>query len=261
MEIEESRDDKDEESLVVEEPEDEFSCLPKEWTYTNPVEVIEVGITEHVIADKVTEQSAMDTVEIFQEDTEKSEQATKEVQPDKGSGEDLQMDIERDDQVTKKVDTSKENHAPAVKKRNQKWGPVIPERKSKRNMKDGMTMLEKAQALKEKNNLEAPKGKKHIPTFSSNSLVDLACKIGLDVDRNADGESRTAQQILEVIEDRKIVFSKGCKVVDCDLRCSTGELPPECYSSVVNKPLSLSSSSLQGVVSNVLGYVGTEDVG
>lgn len=57
------------------------------------------------------------------------------------------------------------------------------------------------------------------------------------------------------------MFSKGCKVVDCDLSCSAGELPPEIYSSVVNKPLSLSSSSLQGVVSNVLGYVGTEDVG
>jgi hypothetical protein len=47
-----------------------------------------------------------------------------------------------------------------VAKRKRGWGPVQLERKSKRVPRDGVTMLEKAQALKSKNNLENEKGKK-----------------------------------------------------------------------------------------------------
>lgn len=79
-----------------------------------------------------------------------------------------------------------------MKKRSKQWDLVIPERKSKRHPQDGMTMLEKAQALKEQNNLEIPKGKKSIPSFSNDNLVDIASKIGIDLGSKEDDCSTKA---------------------------------------------------------------------
>ena len=56
-----------------------------------------------------------------------------------------------------------------------------PEKKSKRVPLDGVTMLEKAQALKSKNNLENEKGKKVSKHISTSYLLEIVASIDLEV--------------------------------------------------------------------------------
>lgn len=76
-----------------------------------------------------------------------------------------------------------------AKKRNQIWGPIIPERKSKRQPQNGVSMLETAQALKKKSNLEVTEGNTHFPALNSSRLLDVASKIAVDVGSQVENDS------------------------------------------------------------------------
>lgn len=201
---------------MMEELDEELLCLPKEWTYTCPEVEVEKGIAEEDVTVRTEGHIDKESVE-----------------------ECLTKPMERVTQATDDNMIIKEKHVLAVKKRNKKWGPVIPKRRSKRNIQDGRTMIEKAQALKEKNNLEIPKGKKPVPTFSNKELVDIASKIGLDVDHKMDSSSSKAQQILDIVEDRNSTFTEGCKFVGCNFGYSSGELPPEKWCNDIHRDKNL----------------------
>lgn len=79
----------------------------------------------------------------------------------------------------------------------------------------GMTMMEKAQALKEKNNLEIPKGKKPIPTFSGNDLDNIASKVGLHIVSQVEQGNSDTQQILDMVADWNQTFCETCKYDSC----------------------------------------------
>jgi len=64
---------------------------------------------------------------------------------------------------------------------NQKWGPILAMKKSVRVSDDGRTMLQKAQDLKEKQNLQLMKGKSNLPTVhtSPGHLSSIAADLGI----------------------------------------------------------------------------------
>lgn len=97
-------------------------------------------------------------------------------------------------------------------------------------------MMEKAQALKEKNNLEIPKGKKPIPTFSGNDLDNIASKVGLHIVSQVEQGNSDTQQILDMVADRNQTFCETCKYDSCVFGHTQGELPPKCSKGVVSSP-------------------------
>jgi hypothetical protein len=202
MEIEESVVDPEEELDMIVQQDEELSNLPEEWTYT---------CSEAQKGDRTVAQSTEVTIsdQIMMGDNGKGITEEDEVRTQKTSG----------------ADDDKENKIPDVKKRNQKWGPMIPERKSKRQPQGGISILVKAQALKKKNNLEVPAGKTHIPTLNNSSLVDIASKVGIDVESNMDLDSGRAQDILNLEACRKKTFRDICKVTTCSHKTDSEELP------------------------------------
>ena len=61
------------------------------------------------------------------------------------------------------------------------WGPLQPERRNKRVPLNGVNMLERARAVKRKNNLEIEKGKQISKQISTSSLLEIASSIDLEV--------------------------------------------------------------------------------
>ena len=104
------------------------------------------------------------------------------------------------------------------KPRKRGWGPVQLERKSKRVPLDGMNMLEKAQALKKKNNLDFEKGKKVSKQISSSSSLDIAASIDLDVPVEELSKQKVVDQVLELELERNKTFNAACSKVDCPVR-------------------------------------------
>jgi len=104
------------------------------------------------------------------------------------------------------------------KPRKRGWGPVQLERKSKRVPLNGMNMLEKAQALKKKNNLDFEKGKKVSKQISSSSLLDVAASIDLDVPVEELSKQKVVDQVLELEIERNKNFNAACSKVDCPVR-------------------------------------------
>jgi hypothetical protein len=70
------------------------------------------------------------------------------------------------------------------RKGKEKWGPVLAVRTSNRIIKDGRSMIEKAQELKKQKNLEKPKGMPHgfcnsFAVLDNDDLLGKACDAGL----------------------------------------------------------------------------------
>jgi hypothetical protein len=130
MEIEDSVVDPKEDLDMIIHQDEELSNLLEEWIYT--------------CSDREPEKRTPSLLVVV----DSNDQAT---------GENSKTEtIEKEEVGTQnniKDQDDKENKAPAIRKRNHKWGPLILERKSKRQPKGGMSMLERAQALKMKNNL------------------------------------------------------------------------------------------------------------
>jgi len=95
-----------------------------------------------------------------------------------------------------------------------------PERKSKRVPLDGVTMQEKAQALKSKNNLENEKGKKVSKQISS-SLLDIAASIDIDVPVEELSKQKVVDQVLELEIERNNSFNVACSNVDCPVKVNS----------------------------------------
>lgn len=101
------------------------------------------------------------------------------------------------------------------KKKKKAWGPIPPEKRSKRIPKDDVPMLEKAQALKMKNNLEVPKGKTQVHyNLSFQKLSSLATKIRLDVEHGSSCRS-CVDTILDDNAQRSKIFSDSCSFIGC----------------------------------------------
>lgn len=91
-------------------------------------------------------------------------------------------------------------------KKTVKWGPIQVERKSKRNPNDNRTMLQRAQDLKEVNDLPGKKGKKasKIRPLDTSDFCSIAGHIGLDLS----GSKVLENMILG--KDRDSSFSNSC---------------------------------------------------
>lgn len=174
LEIEDSIMDADEQVSLEECLDEEMSTLPEEWTKDlNKVDSGK-GLTETTIVINLEEQEKNDdkVVSIEKEagiqdkvislpkewvyncsepeGLEKAEVLVVKTMEDMQDPEKALTDIVQNRDQSKIVaDANKENRVPAVKKRTKKWGPMMPVRRCKRHPPHGMTMLEKAQALKE----------------------------------------------------------------------------------------------------------------
>lgn len=102
----------------------------------------------------------------------------------------------------------------------QKWGPVIPTRRSSRLVDNGKAMVANAQDFKRKWNLEDNKGINHkthnIPSISKNLLVSVAKDIGVVVE---DGNP-ILDNLVELDNSRMADNIARCKHVSC---CTTTE--------------------------------------
>ena len=116
------------------------------------------------------------------------------------------------------VNQGKNDGVSKSKPRKRGWGPVQLERKSKRVPLDGMNMLEKAQALKKKNNLEVEKGKKVSTQISSYSLLDIAASLDLDVPVEDLSKQNVVDQVLDLETERNNTFKAACSKVDCPVK-------------------------------------------
>lgn len=102
------------------------------------------------------------------------------------------------------------------------WGPVKPQRRSQRNIRDDKTMLEKAQDLKRKYDLEDNKGNKHI---SCSSLLSVATEIGLVVEESNPQSRNLLASILALEKSRNEAGTSSCHNTSCS--DSTGNLASE----------------------------------
>jgi hypothetical protein len=113
-----------------------------------------------------------------------------------------------------KVNQAEDLHKRKVGKK-QQWGPVLPLRRSSRNLDDGNTMMDKAQEMKRKWDLGNNEGnKKSYKPISSDHLLSVAKDIGVVIQ---DGNAGVVSAMLELDSNR----SK-----DCDLHCKHPECCP-----------------------------------
>lgn len=80
-------------------------------------------------------------------------------------------------------------------------------------------MLERAQALKRKNNLEIEKGKKVSNPISAVSLVDIAASISVAIPTNELDGQRIVKQMLGAELDRNRTFNNNCGLEGCSSKC------------------------------------------
>lgn len=149
MEIEDREEEWVENKMEDFEPGEESLNLPAEWLYS----FVE---TEKQMDQSTTVLPEVETV------SGESEQQQKILVPD---------------QVVQK----KSSRLVSPKPKKGGWGPLQPERKSKRVPQEGISMLERAQAVKRKNNLEIEKGKKVSKPLSVSSMLDIADNIDIIV--------------------------------------------------------------------------------
>lgn len=100
------------------------------------------------------------------------------------------------------------------------WGPIKVQKRSLRNLGNDKTMLERAQELKKKANMDIPKGNLRIPAIKTSSLISVAADIGIvGVDGNP-SMSCVLDNIVSIDNDRCTAYTKVCKLSSCkDIRC------------------------------------------
>ena len=97
-------------------------------------------------------------------------------------------------------------------KKNQ-WGPIIPVRRSSRNVNVGKSMLEKAQEMKGRWNLEDKTGKTNRnPKISKSLLISVAKDVGLDL---MDGDPGCIDGMLELDCSRNAASKLNCNIQEC----------------------------------------------
>jgi hypothetical protein len=108
---------------------------------------------------------------------------------------------------------NEENQIPKKRPMKQQWGPVIPIRRSSRNLDTGKTMLDKAQEAKRKWNLEDKTS--NLPKSSSLSkpiLLSIAKDIGLEL---GDGNPDIVDKMLELDPSRNAASKLYCNIASC----------------------------------------------
>lgn len=126
----------------------------------------------------------------------------------------------------------------AVKK--QQWGPVIPLRRSSRNIDDGRTMMEKAQEAKRKWNMEENASNKKLSIVTSAArLLSVAKDIGVVVQ---DGNPDLVNQMLEVDNKRSKDSMLQCKHIPC---CGASDLGTGAEDNMENSIQVISLNSVQ----------------
>lgn len=107
----------------------------------------------------------------------------------------------------------------------QQWGPVMPLRRSARNVDDGRVMLDKAQDFKRKWNLEdnAGKKKKTNVDITAHRLTDIAKEVGITLE---DGNPDLVNQLINIDKDRCMTSKLECKHSSC-CSSSTGVVRQE----------------------------------
>jgi hypothetical protein len=103
----------------------------------------------------------------------------------------------------------------------EKWGPILVEPRPSRSMKDGRIVLERAQDMKKKTNLEEPNGISHNPlsALSSDDIADIAeiaVETGIVLGRNLKENKKSLLEVIETDNDRKLAFGKSCS--ECQVK-------------------------------------------
>lgn len=106
----------------------------------------------------------------------------------------------------------------------QQWGPVLPIKRSTKNLDNNKPMMEKAIEVKRKWNLEDRAGTNKNPKPSKTHLLSIAKDIGLDV---LDGNPSVVDKMIELDCSRTPASKKVCSHDKCDIASSSN-------SSIIN---------------------------
>lgn len=177
--------------------EQETLSLPEEWTYSCLDQA--VGRTSH----KMGGPSSHKSTEVLQEEQAHSE-----------------THVEEEPKVTEnqsQYSSKSQDQVPPPKAKKKKvWGPIQPERRSKRQAQDGVPILERAQALRMKNDLEIPRGITHFSChLSSQNLSDLGSKISIAIEDVENSKETCVDSILDNNARRSKEFRASCSFADC----------------------------------------------
>jgi hypothetical protein len=109
------------------------------------------------------------------------------------------------------------------------WGPILVAKRPTRGLKDGRTVLGKAQGRKKKANLEEPRGisKNSFSILSTVEISEIAKDTGISLGMDHKSEEQTGLDLLDNDKSRKTNFNKTCltcKLDDSSEVVSTGLL-------------------------------------
>ncbi|TVU42393.1 hypothetical protein EJB05_08795, partial [Eragrostis curvula] len=150
-----------------------------------------------------------------------------------------QMSAKRNlfDELNKCADEEVQPKESKKQKKEKVWGPILPCRKSSRNMEDGRTMLEKAQSNKKHRNLERPAkhGNSKVNSFAaldSEYLAHISKTVNLEMGNDMDecvrnieaikaNEARKLDNFLN--ENPEVLLPESIDVIDEIEMCSQEE--------------------------------------
>lgn len=106
----------------------------------------------------------------------------------------------------------------------QKWGPTLVDRTSTRSRGGAGNMLEKAQSLKMKNNLDVNEDMKVHKKFISHKrkVTKIAKSIGINLSSESDKVDNVVADILNTNESRIHAMERSCTNVNCRDKCHEG---------------------------------------
>jgi hypothetical protein len=206
MELDEEEAVAEEIDLPVEsmvQDDEESSQLPEEWVFdlTEQRKEFQVGLSESGLNPLVGDGRGKATPLVHKDTEGGREEPIYNISSDEDSNKETQL---------KKLQKGKKGG------KKQQWGPIMPVRRSSRNMDNGRTMLEKAQETKRKWNLDDNSG--NSSKISKPLLISVAKDIGLDI---GDGDPKLLDGMVQ-LDCGRIANSKHiCKHPSC---CK--ELPP-----------------------------------
>ena len=123
----------------------------------------------------------------------------------------------------------------------------------------GVNMLEIAQAVKRKNNLEIEKGKQISKQISTSSLLEIASSIDLEVPAEELSKQKVVNQVLDLEIKRNNNFIVDCSMVDCPVKVDIKDKLTSVGSQEKNGPdhISCSHSIVCGNSSASSGTIGS----
>lgn len=195
MELEDGDDmdeDKEDSGEAGIKEDEELSELPEEWVFDFQ-ELAKEGMSKSVDNDE------QETVQATQNLLGGRDADFPQLSQSQGTADQLtQPSLDVVTEATMKKDKKKGGK--------QRWGPVMPLRRSTRNLDTGKTMLEKAIEAKKKWDLEDKAGMKNCKP-SKSQILSIAKDIVLEV---LDGYPSVADKMLELDDSRTAASKKVC---------------------------------------------------